>query len=120
RLARAAQRGIHTIDVGRLDSPLGDAVRDLTDGRGADSVIEAVGMEAHGSPVTKLAQQAASILPDALGKRLLQTAGVDRLGALSSAIDSVRRGGTISLIGVYGGMAAPLPMLTLFDKQVTL
>jgi threonine dehydrogenase-like Zn-dependent dehydrogenase len=59
-------------------------------------------------------------LPDVVGKRLLQTAGVDRLSALYSAIDIVRRGGTISLIGVYGEMADPMPMLTLFDKQVTL
>lgn len=106
--------------MGRLDSSLGDAIRDLTDGRGSDSVIEAVGMEAHGSPTAKLAQQATGLLPDALAKRLMQTAGVDRLSALYSAIDIVRRGGTISLIGVYGGMADPLPMLTLFDKQVTL
>jgi hypothetical protein len=48
------------------------------------------------------------------------TAGVDRLDALYSAIDIVRRGGTISLLGVYGGMADPMPMLTLFDKQVQL
>ena len=120
RLARAARRGIHTIDLGRLDSSLGDAIRDLTDGRGTDSVIDAVGMEAHGSPAAKLAQQVTGILPDALAKRLMQTAGVDRLSALYSAIDVVRRGGTISLIGVYGGMADPLPMLTLFDKQITL
>jgi threonine dehydrogenase-like Zn-dependent dehydrogenase len=51
---------------------------------------------------------------------MMQKAGVDRLDALYSAIDIVRRGGTISLIGVYGGMADPLPMLTLFDKQVQL
>jgi threonine dehydrogenase-like Zn-dependent dehydrogenase len=120
RLARVAERGIHTIDIGRLTSPLGDAIRDLTDGRGTDSVIDAVGMEAHGSPAAKLAQQATGILPDAVAKRLMQTAGVDRLSALYSAIDIVRRGGTISLIGVYGGMADPLPMLTLFDKQLTL
>lgn len=120
RLARAAHRGIHTIDLAQLDAPLGDAIRDLTDGRGSDAVIDAVGMEAHGSPAAKLAQQATGLLPDALAKPLLQTAGVDRLHALYSAIDIVRRGGTISLIGVYGGMADPLPMLTLFDKQVTL
>ena len=83
-------------------------------------MIDAVGMEAHGSPAAKLAQQATGILPDAVAKRLMQTAGVDRLSALYSAIDIVRRGGTISLIGVYGGMADPLPMLTLFDKQLTL
>ncbi len=120
RLARAAERGIHTIDLGRLDARLGDAIRDLTDGRGTDSVIDAVGMESHGSPAARLAQQASGMLPDFIGKRVMQTAGVDRLTALYSAIDIVRRGGTISLIGVYGGMADPLPMLTLFDKQVTL
>ena len=50
----------------------------------------------------------------------MRRAGVDRLTALHLAIDIVRRGGTISLVGVYGGMADPLPMLTLFDKQVQL
>lgn len=120
RLARAAQRGIHTVDLSRITSSIGDTIRELTDGRGADSVIDAVGMEAHGSPTARLAQQATGLLPDALAKKLLQTAGVDRLSALYSAIDIVRRGGTISLSGVYGGMADPLPMLTLFDKQITL
>ena len=120
RLARAEERGIHTIDLREVGSALGHAVRDLTDGRGADSVIDAVGMEAHGSPIAQLAQTATGLLPDSIGKRLMQTAGVDRLSALYSAIDIVRRGGTISLSGVYGGMADPLPMLTLFDKQVTL
>src|SRR6185312_1483627 len=121
RLARVAERGIQTVDLNQLNAAsAGDAIRDLTDGRGTDSVIDAVGMEAHGSPVTKVAQQAVGLLPDAVGKRLMQTAGVDRLGALYSAIDIVRRGGTISLSGVYGGMADPLPMLTLFDKQITL
>src|SRR5215216_4327850 len=46
--------------------------------------------------------------------------GVDRLTALHLAIDAVRRGGTISLIGVYGGQSDPIPMLTLFDKQIQL
>ncbi len=120
RLARVAARGIQTVDLNDIGDPVGDVIRDLTDGRGTDSVIDAVGMEAHGSPITKAAQQVTGLLPDALGKRLMQTAGVDRLGALYSAIDIVRRGGTISLSGVYGGMADPLPMLTLFDKQITL
>ncbi len=120
RLARAAARGIHTVDPGRLDCPIGDAIRDLTDGRGPDSVIDAVGMEAHGSPAAQLAQQATGLLPDAIGKRLMRTAGVDRLAALHSAVDIVRRGGTISLAGVYGGMADPFPLMVAFDKQVTL
>ena len=68
----------------------------------------------------KIAQQVTGLLPDAIAKPMMQKAGVDRLDALYSAIDIVRRGGTISLIGVYGGMADPLPMLTLFDKQIQL
>ena len=50
----------------------------------------------------------------------METVGVDRLAALYTAIELVRRGGTISLSGVYGGMADPMPMMTLFDKQIQL
>jgi threonine dehydrogenase-like Zn-dependent dehydrogenase len=75
-------------------------------------------MEAHGSPVAGMAQTAAGILPRRAAAKVMETAGVDRLNALYTAIDAVRRGGTISLSGVYGGMADPLPMLTLFDKQI--
>ena len=118
RLARATARGVRTVDLDAHGGDLGDVVREMTDGRGTDSVIDAVGMEAHGSPITKIAQQVTGLLPDSIGKPMMRKAGVDRLGALYSAIDIVRRGGTISLIGVYGGMADPLPMLTLFDKQI--
>jgi len=120
RLARATARGIETIDLRELGGSVGDAVRDLTDGRGTDSVIDAVGMEAHGSPVAAAAQTAAAFLPDFIAKPFMQKAGVDRLGALYSAIDIVRRGGTISLSGVYGGAADPMPLLTMFDKQLQL
>lgn len=120
RLARAQERGITTIDLKSLDEPVGDAVRSMTDGRGTDSVIDAVGMEAHGSPVASALQKITALMPDSIAKPMMQTAGVDRLDAFYSAIDIVRRGGTISLIGVYGGMADPLPMLTLFDKQIQL
>ncbi|WAC90275.1 zinc-dependent alcohol dehydrogenase [Mycobacterium sp. Aquia_213] len=120
RLARAAARGYRTVDLEQAGDKVGDLIRDLTHGRGTDSVIDAVGMEAHGSPVAKLAQHVTGLLPDALAKPMMQKAGIDRLGALYSAIDIVRRGGTISLIGVYGGMADPIPMLTLFDKQIQL
>jgi threonine dehydrogenase-like Zn-dependent dehydrogenase len=92
----------------------------LTQGRGADSVIDAVGMEAHGSPLSKTAQTVTGFLPSALSSRLMERVGVDRMAALHLAIDMVRRGGTISLIGVYGGMTDPLPMLTIFDKQIQL
>ena len=118
RLARVEARGIEVIDMQTLPEPLGDVIRGLTDGRGTDSVIDAVGMEAHGSPVAKAIQQFSGLLPDMVAKPVMQKAGIDRLEALYSAVDIVRRGGTVSLIGVYGGMADPLPMLTLFDKQV--
>jgi threonine dehydrogenase-like Zn-dependent dehydrogenase len=119
RLARARSRGITTLDLRAVDD-LGQAVRDLTDGRGPDSVIDAVGMEAHGSPVARAAQQATGLLPNALAAKLMQRAGVDRLASLLTAIELVRRGGTISLSGVYGGASDPLPMLRLFDKQIQL
>ena len=118
RLQRARANGITVLDLQEQGKGLGDAIRELTDGRGADAVIDAVGMEAHGAPVAKLAHQAVGLLPDALAEKLMQTVGVDRLAAFYSAIDAVRRGGTISLVGVYGGMADPLPMLKMFDKQI--
>ena len=120
RLQRLRVRGIEVLDLTEHEQDLGDVVRDLTDGRGPDSVVDAVGLEAHGSPVTTLAQKMAGLLPDAVARPFFQNAGVDRLNALYTAIDLVRRGGTISLSGVYGGMADPMPMLTLFDKQVQL
>lgn len=120
RRARQAHRGVEVIDPDAVSGELGDAIRDLTDGRGPDSVIDAVGMEAHGSPTAGLAQAATGLLPKSVGQKMMETAGVDRLAAFLSAIDVVRRGGTISLSGVYGGTADPLPMLTMFDKQITL
>ena len=83
-------------------------------------MIDAVGMEAHGAPVGKLAQKMAGLLPDAVAQKLIEKAGVDRLSVLHAAIDAVRRGGTISISGVYGGMVDPMPMMTLFDKQIQL
>jgi len=120
RLQRGRDRGYEVVDLAAAGNDLGEVVRGMTDGRGADSVVDAVGMEAHGSPVTTVVQQAAGLLPDVLAKPLFKSAGVDRLGAIYSAIDLVRRGGTISLSGVYGGAADPMPLLTMFDKQITL
>jgi threonine dehydrogenase-like Zn-dependent dehydrogenase len=120
RLQRAQARGIETIDLKDAGNKVGDMIRDMTDGRGTDAVVDAVGMEAHGSPLGKFAQQAAGMLPDAVAQKMMQKAGVDRLAALHMAVDIVRRGGTISLSGVYGGQADPMPMLTMFDKQIQL
>ncbi|MEA2247719.1 MAG: hypothetical protein QOH46_2248 [Solirubrobacteraceae bacterium] len=120
RLERVRARGAEVIDLREHDADLAEVIRDMTDGRGPDSVIDAVGMEAHGAPIAKLAQQVTGLLPDAIAEKFMEKAGVDRLHAFYLAIDIVRRGGTISLIGVYGGMADPLPMLTIFDKQIQL
>ena len=119
RLERARRNGIEVLDLNDHDDVAGE-IREMTDGRGPDSVIDAVGMEAHGSPAAGLAQQLAGLLPDAVSQRMMNEAGTDRLNAFYQAIHTVRRGGTISLSGVYGGQADPLPMLTLFDKQVKL
>ncbi|MCG5215552.1 zinc-dependent alcohol dehydrogenase [Streptosporangium sp. KLBMP 9127] len=119
RLRMAERHDIEVIDASATrDVPA--AVRELTEGRGTDSVIDAVGMEAHGSPAAKLAQTMAGLLPDRIAASVLPTAGIDRLAALNQAIETVRRGGTISVVGVYAGMADPLPMLSMFDKGISL
>ena len=120
RLARVSHRGIEMIDLREHDGDLPDVIRGLTDGRGPDSVIDAVGLEAHGAPVAKAMQTVTGFLPDAVAAKLMEHAGVDRLHALHLAIEIVRRGGTISVVGVYAGMLDPLPMQTLFDKQIQL
>ena len=65
-------------------------------------------------------QAVTGLLPDRIQAPLMEKFGIDRLSALHLAIELVRRGGTISIIGVYGGMMDPMPMLTLFDKQIQL
>jgi threonine dehydrogenase-like Zn-dependent dehydrogenase len=121
RLKRAIDRGYETFDVNRHnDEELAAAIRAITDGRGPDGVVDAVGMEAHGAPYGKLAQTMAGFLPDAVAEKMIEKAGVDRLAAMHLAITLVRRGGTVSLSGVYGGAVDPLPMFELFDKQVQL
>jgi threonine dehydrogenase-like Zn-dependent dehydrogenase len=119
RLDMARRHGVTALDLAAEDD-IGAAIRERTAGRGADAVIDAVGMEAHGAPLGKLAQEAAGLLPDVVAQKLIDVAGVDRLSALHSCIDSVRRGGTISITGVYGGAMDPLPMMQLFDKQIQL
>ena len=119
RLHRVSARGADTIDLTAVDD-VAERVRELTDGRGADSVIDAVGMEAHGSPVVETAQKALGMLPKKVQEVVMTRAGVDRLNALHLAFDAVRRGGTVSIVGVYGGAADPMPMMQLFDKQLQL
>ena len=117
RRGMASRHGVEALDYGK---DLADRLRDMTEGRGPDAVVDAVGMEAHGSPVAGLAHQALGLLPDKLAQKAMETAGVDRLAALHTALDAVRRGGTVSLSGVYGGQASPMPLLSMFDKQIQL
>lgn len=117
RLAMAQRNGAEAIDSSAHDD-VPATIRELTDGRGADGVIDAVGMEAHGAPGAELVQKATGLLPDSLAAKATERFAVDRLSALHDAIDTVRRGGTISISGVYGGQLDPLPLMQLFDKGV--
>jgi threonine dehydrogenase-like Zn-dependent dehydrogenase len=119
RLEMARRHGIEVIDTNDIDD-VPDAIMNLTGGRGVDGVVEAVGMEAHGSPLQQFAQRAAGKLPDSVARAAVEKVGVDRMAALTTAFDSVRRAGTVSIIGVYGGQANPFPMMDLFDKGVTI
>ena len=117
RLERARAHGVDALNLEDHDD-LAGAVREKTDGRGPDAVIDAVGMEAHGSPVGKLAHRLSGLLPDAVARKAIETAGIDRLAALHTAFDLVRRGGTVSVSGVYGGAVSPMNLMQIFDKQI--
>jgi threonine dehydrogenase-like Zn-dependent dehydrogenase len=119
RLRRARDRGTHTIGTTKQKEVVAE-IRDATDGRGPDAVIDAVGMEAHGSPFAAVAQKATAIVPDAIMERVMTVIGIDRLAALNTALEAVRRGGTVALAGVYGGATDPLPLMRMFDKQIQL
>jgi threonine dehydrogenase-like Zn-dependent dehydrogenase len=119
RLEMARRHGIEVLDVSS-NGGVAAEVRELTDGRGTDSVIDAVGMEAHGSSITKAAQTLVGMLPDAVARAAMEHAGVDRLAVFNSAIETVRRAGTVSLSGVYGGTADPVNLLQAFDKGINI
>jgi threonine dehydrogenase-like Zn-dependent dehydrogenase len=103
RLTMAERHGIETVDAAAVGD-VTDALWELTAGRGFDSVIDAVGMEAAGSRVDSV----------------LSTLKVqpDKLVALHHAMGVVRRGGTLSLTGVYVGHFPAFPLGDLFDKQI--
>ena len=120
RLARVEEYGAEILDLDEAEKVGGvaDVVRESTGGRGPDAVIDAVGMEAHGSPMASAVQKFAGMLPDAVAEPVMKKAGVDRMAALYTAFDAVRRGGTVSIAGVYGGAMDPMPLFQMFDKQV--
>ena len=117
--------GAETLDPGLTDGTAG-ALIDIVDGRGPDAVIDAVGMEAHGhdeirgNKLAAAGQKAAGLLPDALAQKITDKAAVDRIDVLHAAVKAVRRGGTVSVSGVYGGEVDPMPMMEMFDRGIQL
>jgi threonine dehydrogenase-like Zn-dependent dehydrogenase len=118
RLALAAKHGMETLDTTTVDD-VAETLIEMTGGRGPDGVLEAVGMEAHGSPGGKLAHAAVGMLPDKLARPMVDKMAVDRLDALHTALKAARRGGTVSISGVYGGEMDPMPMMEMFDRGLT-
>jgi threonine dehydrogenase-like Zn-dependent dehydrogenase len=125
RRAAAERFGVETIDPDSIEDTAATLI-DLVDGRGPDAVIDAVGMEAHGhdepgfNKLGTIGQKATGLLPDALAQKITDKVGIDRLDALHAAVKGVRRGGTVSISGVYGGEADPMPMMEIFDRGVQL
>jgi threonine dehydrogenase-like Zn-dependent dehydrogenase len=122
RLQMARRHGVDVLDMREVDD-VAEALIERTEGRGPDSVIEAVGMEAHGSvrgAAAKVAQAGVGMLPDAVAQPLADKLAVDRMDALYAALKAVRRGGTVSIVGVYGGEVDPMPMMEMFDRGVQL
>ncbi|MGB7448576.1 MAG: zinc-dependent alcohol dehydrogenase [Ornithinimicrobium sp.] len=119
RLEAARRFGAEVVDLTQVKDVAG-TLREMTDGRGPDGVLDAVGMESHGNPVAETAIKTVSRLPGPVARPAIATAGLDRLAALHTAISAVRRGGTVSVSGVYGGMVDPMPMLEMFDKGLRL
>lgn len=116
RRAMAARHGVEVLD---FSSDIVEELQDLTQ-RGPDSILDAVGMEAHGSGGAQAMQQATGLLPDAAARKAMETIAVDPTSVLHASIAAVRRGGTISPSGVYSGQATPMPLLEMFDKQIQL
>jgi len=119
RLDLARQWEVEVVDTSSVDD-VPQAILDLTGGRGADGTVDAVGMEAHGSSVAEAAIGVVGHLPDALAKPVTDRLAVDRLKALTDSIKSVRRGGTVSVSGVYGGEVDPMPLMEMFDRGITM
>jgi threonine dehydrogenase-like Zn-dependent dehydrogenase len=125
RRAAADRFGVQTLDPDAVDNTAA-ALIELTGGRGPDAVIDAVGMEAHGhdeprsTRLIAAGQKLTGLLPDSVGEKVADQGAVDRLDALHTAVKAVRRGGTVSVSGVYGGEVDPMPMMEMFDRGVQL
>ncbi|CAN5238170.1 zinc-dependent alcohol dehydrogenase [soil metagenome] len=103
RLSLAAKYGIETVDFSAVDD-VKEIILELTGGRGVDAAIDAVGMEASGSFIDSVLQATKM--------------QVDKAYALRQCIASIRRGGTLSISGVYAGPVQMFPLGDLFDMQI--
>jgi threonine dehydrogenase-like Zn-dependent dehydrogenase len=108
RLQMAAAAKAEIINYEEMDA--GEAVTEMTGGRGPDSCIDAVGMEAHGTGLDALYDKA---------KQAVRLES-DRPTALRQAIVACRKGGTVSIPGVYGGFVDKVPLGAAFNKGLTL
>jgi threonine dehydrogenase-like Zn-dependent dehydrogenase len=108
RLAMAEAGGAETIDY--EERTVYDALMEMTGGRGPDSVIDAVGMEAHVPGAPYLYDRAKQAL-------MLET---DRPFALREAIMACRNGGTVSIVGVYGGFVDKFPIGSVMNRSLTI
>jgi threonine dehydrogenase-like Zn-dependent dehydrogenase len=108
RLAMAAAAGAETLDS--MDRDLFDQLKDRTGGIGPDACIDAVGLEAHGPHIDYWYDKVTTMA-------MLAT---DRASSLRQAIHSCRKGGVVSIPGVYGGFIDKVPMGAAFQKGLTL
>jgi threonine dehydrogenase-like Zn-dependent dehydrogenase len=102
------QSGAEVINYEEVDA--GEALKEMTGGRGPDSCMDAVGMEAHGTGLDGFYDQAKQALR-------LET---DRPTALRQAIVACRKGGTVSVPGVYTGFVDKMPMGAFMNKGLTM
>jgi threonine dehydrogenase-like Zn-dependent dehydrogenase len=109
RLALARQAGAETIDFGEQEVQA--TLMEMTRGLGPDSVIEAVGMEAHGADT--VAQKVSSAV-------MAATVSMERPFAFNQAVLACRPGGTVSMPGVYAGPSGPVALGILMNKGLTL
>jgi threonine dehydrogenase-like Zn-dependent dehydrogenase len=110
RLALARSIGAITVDYAEDDVNVLTALKDLTGGIGPDACIDAVGLEAHMGDIKGLFDTVKTAL-------MLET---DRPGVLRQAINAVRKGGTLSIPGVYGGLIDKVPFGAAFGKGITM
>jgi threonine dehydrogenase-like Zn-dependent dehydrogenase len=110
RLQMARSLGAITVDYSEEDVSVLTALKDLTGGIGPDSCIDAVGLEAHSSDLQGIYDNVKVML-------MLET---DRPAVLRQAIQAVRKGGVLSIPGVYGGLLDKVPFGAAFGKGVTM